>query len=202
MNYVCCLLCLECLLNLLVCVLGIRGIEHKATPDFKPKLGISVTYVVAAVVFNDKHEVLMMQEAKSSCAGTWYLPAGRVEPAETFEVAVKREVKEETGLDFEPTTLLKVESSHGTWFRFTYTGNIVGGSLKTVANADQESLQASYFADISALNLRSQDCVKLISLGREYLEHGDSWHSPRLTLHRSVPNIYLRTLITVCQKKT
>lgn len=53
------------------------------------------------------------QEAKPSCSGQWYLPAGRMEPGETIQEAVKREVLEETGLDMEPTTLLMVESAVG-----------------------------------------------------------------------------------------
>ena len=51
------------------------------------------------------------QEAKSSCAGQWYLPAGRMEPGEDVCEAAKREVLEETGLNFEITTLLIVESA-------------------------------------------------------------------------------------------
>ena len=43
-----------------------------------------------------------------------------------MQVAAKREVKEETGLDFEPTTLLMVESAGGAWFRFILTGEILG----------------------------------------------------------------------------
>jgi 8-oxo-dGTP pyrophosphatase MutT (NUDIX family) len=39
-----------------------------------------------AVIINDDDEILMMQEAKSSCAGQWYLPAGRVEPNESIMV--------------------------------------------------------------------------------------------------------------------
>lgn len=39
-----------------------------------------------AVLFNEDGEVLMMQEAKSSCAGQWYLPAGRMEPGEDIQV--------------------------------------------------------------------------------------------------------------------
>jgi len=39
-----------------------------------------------AVIINEKNEILMMQEAKSSCAGQWYLPAGRVEPNESIMV--------------------------------------------------------------------------------------------------------------------
>ena len=48
----------------------------------------------------------MMQEAKSSCAGQWYLPAGKMEPGEDIVEAAVREVKEETGLDFQVSSLL------------------------------------------------------------------------------------------------
>lgn len=156
---------------------------------------------MAAVIFNEKEEILMIQEAKRSCAGEWYLPAGRVEPNETFEDAVKREVVQETGLEFEPITLLKVESSHGTWFRLVYTGLITGGQLKTVAKADQESIQATYVSDITKLSLRSQDCLKLIDLGRDYLKHKDEWHSPQLVIQRAVPNVFLRLLIAARSKQ-
>lgn len=174
-----------------------RGIESKVSDEFKPKIGITVTYVVAAVVFNEQNEVLMMQEAKSSCAGSWYLPAGRVNCEETFEDAVKREVFRTTGLEFEPTTLLKVESSHGSWFRFVYTGNITGGILKTVSKADQESLQACYVDDVMKLSLRSQDCLKLIELCREYEQNKAKWHSPQLVIPRVVSNMFLRVLIVI-----
>ena len=38
----------------------------------------------------------MMQEAKSSCAGQWYLPAGRIEPGEEIEVGIKLKPLENT----------------------------------------------------------------------------------------------------------
>lgn len=41
-----------------------------------------------AVLFNPDNEVLLMQEAKRSCAGQWYLPAGRMEPGEDIKVIV------------------------------------------------------------------------------------------------------------------
>jgi len=56
-------------------------------------------------------KINFFQEAKSSCAGQWYLPAGRMEPGEDIVEAVKREVLEETGIHFEPSTLLLVESA-------------------------------------------------------------------------------------------
>ena len=40
--------------------------------------------------------------------------------------AVKREVEEEAGLTFEPTTLLCVEYGSGYYYRLTFTGHVTG----------------------------------------------------------------------------
>lgn len=66
-----------------------QGLDSIYSPDFKPILHNGVSYIVVTVLINDKNEVLMMQEAKSSCAGTWYLPAGRVEVGENLIVSVQ-----------------------------------------------------------------------------------------------------------------
>ena len=63
------------------------------------------------MLINDHGEVLMMQEAKKTCAGQWYLPAGRMESGEDIAEAAQREVLEETGLHFQVSTLLMVESA-------------------------------------------------------------------------------------------
>ena len=65
-----------------------KGQTPSAPPDFIPKLKQSVCYIVMAVIFNDNNDILMMQEAKSTCSGQWYLPAGRVEPKENLTVCV------------------------------------------------------------------------------------------------------------------
>ena len=39
---------------------------------------------------------------------------------------MKREVEEEAGVQFKPTSLINVENSMGEWIRFTYTGTITG----------------------------------------------------------------------------
>ena len=55
-------------------------------PLFVPKVKKTVTYIVMAVLFDDNDRVVLVQEAKASCKGTWYLPAGRVEKGENLEV--------------------------------------------------------------------------------------------------------------------
>jgi 8-oxo-dGTP pyrophosphatase MutT (NUDIX family) len=37
------------------------------------------TIIVAVIIFDDQDRLLMTQEAKESCYGKWYIPAGRVE---------------------------------------------------------------------------------------------------------------------------
>lgn len=39
--------------------------------DHKIVVGENMTYIVVGIFINDKDEVLMMQEAKKSCAGKW-----------------------------------------------------------------------------------------------------------------------------------
>ena len=53
---------------------------------------------VAAAVVRDNH-VLLVQEARGPYEGRWGLPKGYVDPDESIEHAVLRELKEETGLD-------------------------------------------------------------------------------------------------------
>lgn len=49
-----------------------QGKVPKVDPKQVPIVGETITYVVAAVIINEHGEVLMMQEAKKSCAGKWY----------------------------------------------------------------------------------------------------------------------------------
>jgi len=69
-----------------LCVTAAKGVAPTASPDYRPIVKTTVTYIVVGALINDDGEVLMMQEAKSSCAGKWYLPAGRIEPGEDILV--------------------------------------------------------------------------------------------------------------------
>lgn len=89
-----------------------------------------------------------------------------MQKGETICEATVREVLEETGLQIECTTLLTVECAGGNWLRFVLTGLVVGGNLKTPAQADQESLQAKWIANLEELTLRSMDITHLIDRAR------------------------------------
>ncbi len=64
---------------------------------------------VAAAILNDAGEVLLQKRADRH---TWGFPGGVMELGESFSAAVKREVKEETGLNVDITRLLGVYSDY------------------------------------------------------------------------------------------
>jgi acetyl-CoA carboxylase carboxyl transferase subunit beta len=53
---------------------------------------------VGAVVAHPDGRVLLIRRARAPSKGEWTLPGGKLEPAETLEDAVVREVHEETAL--------------------------------------------------------------------------------------------------------
>ena len=69
-----------------------------------------------AAVIRDEAGRLLLQEKSSGEA--WSLPAGAIEPGETPQEAITREVMEETGLVVTSTSILGVFGGHE--FRYVY----------------------------------------------------------------------------------
>uniref|UniRef100_UPI003AAF9DC3 8-oxo-dGDP phosphatase NUDT18 n=1 Tax=Centroberyx gerrardi TaxID=166262 RepID=UPI003AAF9DC3 len=153
----------------------------------------TVTYIVCGVIFNDKDEVLMVQEAKQECYKQWYLPAGRMEVGESIEEALRREVKEEAGFDCQPITLLLVQEQGPQWIRFIFLAEVTGGSIKCVCDADQESLQACWWDRESPLPLRGRDILRLIDSGLKYRRL--PWHPACLPLDLSCRHVVQRLVL-------
>ena len=55
-----------------------------------------------ALIFDEKGRVLLIKRTKEPWKGLWGFPGGHVNEGETPKQAVKREVKEETGLEVAP----------------------------------------------------------------------------------------------------
>lgn len=168
--------------------------EGPPQPTGPIRLGRNVCYVVLAVLFDEEDRVLLVQEAKPECRGKWYLPAGRMEPGESIVAAMRREVKEETGLECDPLTLLVLEERGPAWIRFAFLARPTGGTLKTLAEADSESLQAAWWAgDPRALPLRAPDILPLLDLAARY--HRSPPHPPTLPQELPCALLCLRLLI-------
>jgi 8-oxo-dGTP diphosphatase len=58
-------------------------------------------YAVAVVILDEQLRILLAQEAQPKAYGLWHVPAGKLEPDETYEAAAKCEAYEETGLEVE-----------------------------------------------------------------------------------------------------
>uniref|UniRef100_A0A6M2DMF0 Putative nudix hydrolase fgf-2 n=1 Tax=Xenopsylla cheopis TaxID=163159 RepID=A0A6M2DMF0_XENCH len=183
-----------------------QGVAPSTPSDYVPKLGDTVTYIVACVMVNEKNEVLMIQEAKQSCAGKWYLPAGRMDKGELIIEAAAREALEETGLQCDIKTLLTIECASGSWFRFAVTGKVSGGELKIPANADKESLQAKWILNVEELSLRGRDIMHLIDRGRAYYEakmtNDTFWHPDILPCKVEHNKNLLRLVIIIKKRAT
>jgi len=63
-----------------------------------------------AIIINNKDEILLLKRSSRSRTepGTWSRPGGQVEYGEIAEEAVKREIKEELGIDIEVVRFLEM----------------------------------------------------------------------------------------------
>jgi ADP-ribose pyrophosphatase YjhB (NUDIX family) len=85
-----------------------------------------------------RDRVLMAQRGKEPLKGCWSLPGGALETGETLANAVRREVREETGLDIRPLGVLGIferlmrDASGAPEYHYVlidYMCRIVGGTL-------------------------------------------------------------------------
>ena len=71
---------------------------------------LTQTFGVVGAILEKDGKILLVKEAKEVAKGMWSHPAGWIDVGENLIKAVKREVKEESGFDFEPTHILGVYS--------------------------------------------------------------------------------------------
>lgn len=101
---------------------------------------------VAGLVCNDKDEILLL---KSPTRG-WEYPGGMVEPGETLQDALIREVKEETGVDIKITGFIGVcKNIQKDIVNIDFFCKYTGGDLVT----SDESLEVKWVRRDEALNL-------------------------------------------------
>jgi 8-oxo-dGTP diphosphatase len=110
---------------------------------------------VAAVVVHDGR-VLLIRRAKAPDAGEWSIPGGAVELGESLEDALRREIREETGLDVAVGRLLEIyerverDDAGAIQFHYVvvdYRCTLTGGELR----AGDDALEA-VFADPADLD--------------------------------------------------
>ncbi|MFC3451910.1 NUDIX hydrolase [Amycolatopsis speibonae] len=89
----------------------------------------STVRCVGGIVHDELGRILLIQRANEPGRGLWSVPGGRVEPGETDEAAVIRELREETGLDVIPGTYVG-NARRGPYDIHDYACSITGGTLR------------------------------------------------------------------------
>jgi 8-oxo-dGTP diphosphatase len=96
---------------------------------------------VTGVIIDDRGRVLL-QRHRFWQPSSWGLPSGYVKRKETLEQALRREVREETGLEIVVERLLRVGSGHRLRLEVAYQGRATGGELRL---DEREVLEARFF---------------------------------------------------------
>jgi 8-oxo-dGTP diphosphatase len=94
----------------------------------------SLVRCVGAVITGADGRLLMIQRGNEPGRGLWSLPGGRVEAGESDEVAVAREVAEETGL-IVTVGALAGRVQRGSYDIWDYFATVVGGKLAAATDA-------------------------------------------------------------------
>ena len=127
----------------------------------RPRVG------VGGVVIYDAG-VVLIRRGKEPLLGEWSIPGGTLELGETLEEGLRRELKEETGLEVEPLQLLTVLDRidrEGEAVRFHYV--IVdylcerrGGELRAGSDASEVALVSLSDLDAYGLTAEAAEVVR------------------------------------------
>lgn len=120
---------------------------------------------VAAMVTNDAGEILLVN---SPWRG-WEYPGGLIEPGETFQQALHREIREEAGVEVEIVRFVGIcKNVEKDIVNIDFTARYVGGELTT----SEESTEVKWFTPEEALEaitfpLTKKRLINMLSGDRE-----------------------------------
>ena len=101
---------------------------------------------VAALVTNNRGEILLVN---SPWRG-WEYPGGLIEPGETFEEALKREVRKEAGIEIEITSFIGIcKNIDKNIVNIDFTAKYISGEL----TASEESTEVMWVDADKAINM-------------------------------------------------
>ena len=100
---------------------------------------------MGALLFDDGN-ILLVERAKEPLKGYWSIPGGLLELGEKLEDAIRREVREETGLEVEPLSVFEIferiiPDAEGKpeyhYVLIDYTCRLLGGRLEAASDVSQ-----------------------------------------------------------------
>ena len=131
--------------------------------DFRPTL-----YALSAVVYAERDgKILMLKRAVGALSGQWFLPGGAVEPGERPEVAARRELFEEAGVEIDGD--LELVGAYPMWvyggdcLQLSYRGALRDGDI-VVSN---EHSAARWVDPVEQRALITDDVIDALAQGDE-----------------------------------
>ncbi len=122
-----------------MCVAHREG-KEEVLPVRTPKRPTPHYVVTAGVVWNDEGRILLTQRPLDGLlGGLWEFPGGKVEPGETLEACLRRELKEELDIEVEVGELVGTVNHAYSHFRITlhaFHCRLKAGSPKSIGVAD------------------------------------------------------------------
>ena len=101
-----------------------------------------VILTVDAIITDAQGRILLMERGTDPFRGQWVLPGGIVDPGETVEQAVVREVQEELGLTVVVERFVKIFSTpgrdpRGSFVSLAFHVRIIGGEIMATDEAPE-----------------------------------------------------------------
>jgi A/G-specific adenine glycosylase len=129
--------CCDCPLNR-SCEAFSLGVQTER-PVKLPKESIPHYTVAAAIIQRDRQVLIAQRPADGLLGGMWEFPGGKVEPGEDLVSGLKREIREELGVDIEVNSAFEIYQHAYTHFRITlhaFLCKLNGSQLQTNYHTD------------------------------------------------------------------
>jgi NADH pyrophosphatase NudC (nudix superfamily) len=142
------------------------------------ELYLNVAAAVAGVIVDEQGRMVVLVRGKEPGQGRWDLPGGFVDPEETAEVAMRREVREEIGLEVTGTSYLgswpNVYEYKGVRYRTLDLGFVCQATEVAQAQPREDEIAEVLFLPPGQIELGRFAFRSVGTIAGTYLEQGRS----------------------------